>query len=84
MIYHQVEKALIGVLSGVNGHNIQDLHEVFSSFTEQKGPMAVIANTVKGKGFSFTENNNSWHHGLLTKTQYNDGIKELNFSKNSG
>ena len=36
----------------VNGHNIQDLHEVFSSFTEQEGPMAVIANTVKGKGFS--------------------------------
>ena len=22
-----------------------------------------------------------WHHGLLTKTQYNDGIKQLNFSK---
>ena len=68
----------------VNGHNIKDLYEVFSSFKEQEGPMAVIANTVKGKGFSFTENNNSWHHGPMTKAQYNNGIEELNFSKKLG
>ena len=25
-----------------------------------------LANTIKGKGFSFSENNNEWHHRVLT------------------
>tara|TARA_B100000900_G_scaffold156542_1_gene133068 strand:- start:140 stop:985 length:846 start_codon:yes stop_codon:yes gene_type:complete len=65
----------------VDGHNIKDLYNVFCSSKDQKKPLVIIANTVKGKGFSFTENNNSWHHGPLTKSQYNIGIEELNFVK---
>ena len=30
-------------------------------------PTVVIAKTIKGKGISFMENNNDWHHGRLTK-----------------
>ena len=37
-----------------------------------------MAKTVKGKGISFMENNNDWHHGRLTKTIYLNCIKELN------
>ena len=33
----------------------------------KKNPKAIIANTVKGKGFHFSENNNDWHHSVLTK-----------------
>ena len=40
-------------------------------------PTVVIANTIKGNGFSFSENNNSWHHAVMTTTQYQEALKEL-------
>ena len=42
-----------------------------------KKPRAIIANTIKGKGFSFSENNNSWHHAVMTKKFYDKAIEEL-------
>ena len=42
-----------------------------------KKPKAIIANTIKGKGFSFSENNNDWHHSILSKSFYEKAIKEL-------
>ena len=47
---------------------------------ENNKPTAVIANTTKGKGFSFAENNNDWHHKILTKNQYELALKELNLN----
>ena len=35
------------------------------------------AKTVKGKGFSFSENNNDWHHSVLTKKLYETALEEL-------
>ena len=40
-------------------------------------PKALIADTIKGKGFSFSENNNDWHHSVLTKTLYEKALNEL-------
>ena len=42
----------------------------------------MIAKTIKGKGFSFSENNNEWHHKVLTSNTYNEALKELNENKN--
>jgi transketolase len=39
-------------------------------------PKAIIAKTIKGKGFSFSEGNNAWHHAVLTKKLYSLGITE--------
>jgi transketolase len=39
--------------------------------------MAIIANTMKGKGFSFAENNNDWHHSVLSKSFQEKALKEL-------
>ena len=47
----------------------------------QLKPKAVIANTVKGKGFSFSENNNDWHHSILTKKLYDKALEELELNK---
>ena len=33
-------------------------------------PVAIIANTVKGKGVSFMENNPKWHSGALSDEEY--------------
>lgn len=47
----------------VNGHDVTQLSEVLGSSVKQIGkPRAVIAYTVKGKGFASAENSTSWHH----------------------
>ncbi len=64
----------------IDGHNIDQLIEAFEKETEY--PKIVIAKTIKGKGFSFSENNNEWHHKVLTSNTYNEALKELNENKN--
>ena len=63
----------------VDGHNITQILEAFNYVSEK--PKLILANTIKGKGFSFSENNNDWHHKIMTKKQYDDALKELNVAK---
>ena len=60
----------------INGHNFQDIYKATSKFS--KKPIAIIANTIKGKGFKEFENNNEWHHKVITENHYKKLIKELN------
>lgn len=60
----------------VDGHNIEELLNAFENKTNK--PKLIFAKTIKGKGFSFSENNNDWHHKILSQKQYEDAIKELN------
>ena len=47
----------------VDGHDVNDLKSVLSRLPFEPGrPNAIICHTVKGKGFSFVENNMDWHH----------------------
>ncbi len=39
--------------------------------------MAVVANTVKGKGVSFMEDRVEWHHKVPTPEQVEQALKEL-------
>lgn len=62
----------------VDGHDVAALYDAFTASRCETGrPMAVIASTVKGKGVSFMENNNEWHHNRLTQAQYDAAMKEL-------
>jgi transketolase len=63
-------------VSSVNGHNILDLYGSFTAKIKNK-PTVVIAHTIKGKGVSFMEDNNDWHHNRLTKIQYEDALLEM-------
>ena len=58
----------------VNGHNIFELTKIIKKKNKNK-PKIIIANTVKGKGVSFMENNNLWHYK-------NPNLKELKISLN--
>ena len=40
-------------------------------------PLAVIADTVKGKGVSFMENKANWHHGIPNAAQFAQAMEEL-------
>lgn len=61
----------------VDGHNITELYHCLQSEKLPGTPRAVIANTIKGKGFSFSENDNDWHHRILTSKLYEQGLHEL-------
>ena len=63
----------------IDGHDIKQILTAFNYVSEK--PKLILANTVKGKGFSFSENNNDWHHKIMTKNQYDDALKELDDSK---
>ena len=49
----------------VNGHNFEELR--LALIEKSKVPSVVIAETIKGKGISFMENDFSWHDQVLNK-----------------
>jgi transketolase len=62
-----------------DGHDVAALLEAFISPREAPSrPLVVVARTTKGKGVSFMENDNQWHHSRLNREQYDAAIQELN------
>ena len=61
----------------VNGHNIPQLLEVFEHSGGKGKPVAIVMDTVKGKGISFMENNPKWHHARMQHDEYEQAIKEI-------
>lgn len=62
----------------IDGNDMEALVKVLESAPQAPGkPTLVIANTVKGKGVSFIENQPAWHHKVPTDAEYNQGIQEL-------
>lgn len=64
-----------------NGHDIQGLLSALKERPEKGMPLAVVAETIKGKGFSFSENNNAWHHAMVTQKVYEQGMVELSYDE---
>lgn len=62
----------------LDGHDAGALYDALNPRNTADQPLAIVAHTVKGKGFSFTENNNDWHHAVLTRSQYDTAMQELN------
>lgn len=61
----------------VNGHDPNELKTAFESLEYNTHPTVIIANTIKGKGVSFMENDNSWHHNKMTSAQYEQALSEV-------
>jgi transketolase len=63
----------------VEGNDIASLVEVFNQSKKEKNkPNLIIANTTKGAGISFMENQVSWHHKVPSQSEYDLAIQELN------
>jgi transketolase len=60
----------------INGHNPVDIKKSLTLNT--KKPKLILAKTIKGKGVKEFENNNYWHHSVLTKEKYKKVINDLN------
>ncbi len=57
-----------------DGHNCEALSKALRLHSDK--PLAVICNTVKGKGVSFAENNYRWHNSSLSEAQYQQAMAE--------
>ena len=63
---------------GVDGHDIEALQTVFAKAQGVQGkPVAVIAETVKGKGVSFMENQAGWHGKAMSEDDFAKAKAEL-------
>jgi transketolase len=60
----------------IDGHDYTQLLEAFQPSTTGR-PVAVIANTIKGKGVSFMEDRVEWHHKVPNPEQVQAAIQEL-------
>ena len=60
----------------IDGHNEEQILNAYKAASD-KSPKAVIAHTIKGKGVSFMENNNEWHHNRLIDALYKQALMEL-------
>jgi transketolase len=65
----------------VNGNDVEELMHAFNSLPFEAGkPSVIIANTVKGKGISYMENQLKWHHGVPNDEEYELAQRELDMS----
>ena len=62
----------------IDGHDIRAVASAVEAARKEAGrPSAIIADTVKGKGVPFMENDNSWHKRVPTKEQYEEAMRIL-------
>ena len=62
----------------INGNCFDEIEKAFEFARSVVGkPVAIIANTIKGKGVSYMENNVNWHGAAPNKDQYEVAMAEL-------
>lgn len=64
----------------IDGNNFREIIKALrksKTSSARKKPLVIIANTIKGKGISFMEDQPKWHHGVLDDTQYKQARQEL-------
>lgn len=62
----------------IDGHDTDAIKAAVEAAKAVAGrPSVIIANTVKGKGISFMENQYKWHSGQITPEQFAIGCKDL-------
>ncbi len=64
-------------VKSIDGHNYIELENAFMEAKKANEPFAIIANTIKGKGVSFMENNPSWHGKAPNDEQLKLALEEL-------
>ena len=68
-------------VSTIDGHNFDEIEQALLKAKKATKPYAIIANTIKGKGVSFMENNVSWHGKAPKDDELKAALEELNAEK---
>ena len=62
----------------IDGHNFEEIENALQKSKKNNGkPNLIIANTIKGKGVSFMEDNNNWHYRTPNKEELHLALTEL-------
>ncbi len=61
----------------IDGHNYNQIYSAIEKAKKSDKPIVIIANTIKGKGVSFMENNPSWHGKAPNDEQLKQALEEL-------
>ena len=62
----------------IDGHDFEQIEAAYKAARECKGkPTAIVANSIKGKGVSYMENQAGWHGSAPNKEQYEQAVAEL-------
>ncbi|MGQ0829765.1 MAG: transketolase [Bacteroidota bacterium] len=72
-------KSLGFEVSSVDGHNVDAIVEQISKAKASKNncPKVIIADTVKGKGVSYMENQVAWHYNPMNDDLYKQAVTEI-------
>lgn len=62
----------------IQGNEMRSVDAALSAAAETKGkPTVILANTIKGCGISFMEDQVAWHHKVPNEEQYIEAVAEL-------
>lgn len=61
----------------INGHDYNEIYDAVEKGKKSDRPFAIIANTIKGKGVSFMENQAGWHGKAPNDEQLEQALAEL-------
>lgn len=61
----------------INGNDVEAIINVLENKPMNGKPLVIVGHTIKGKGVSFMEGLNSWHHSSMNEEQYNQAMEEL-------
>ena len=60
-----------------DGHDELEILKTINKTSNSKKPVAIICNTIKGKGISFMEGKTLWHYRPPKGEDFDNAIKEL-------
>ena len=62
----------------IDGHDFNEIrNSLINAKKNKQKPSVIIANTVKGKGISFMEDDNNWHYRIPNENELSEALKEL-------
>lgn len=61
----------------INGHSSREIMNAYLKRKNNRKPLMVVCNTIKGKGISFMENNPIWHFRSPNKNEFKIAMKEI-------
>ena len=61
----------------IDGHDFRQIRSALATAKKSDKPVAIIADTVKGKGIKIMEDDNNWHYRIPSKEEVDSAFEEL-------
>lgn len=62
----------------IDGNSVEEIVSTLEARKKDGRPLVIVGHTIKGKGISFMEGENKWHHATMSEEDYKLAIEELN------